>query len=259
MNFLNRMQKELAMKRFSFLMVCAVMVLAAACNAWGDTADLEDLTLNPESYWNGDDGSGGFTSHGFRFSNVYNMDWFTWEGFAYSNITDTEAAGLAAQYNCIAGAGAEKSEIYAVGYVSAFSGLLPTVTLATEQTLTGAYFTNNNYAYYSMKNGDDFAKKFTDADWFQLTITGLDAQGAETGTVEFKLADGTQILQDWTWVDLSSLGAVKQLTFSLSSTDNGDWGMNTPSYFCMDSLNKIQKKDDHDDDSTCFIQSLARD
>ena len=38
--------------------------------------------------------------------------------------------------------------------------------------------------------GNDFAKKFTADDWFKLTIIGLDADGAETGQVEFKLADG---------------------------------------------------------------------
>ena len=35
---------------------------------------------------------------------------------------------------------------------------------------------------------------------------------------------------------------VKKLHFSLSSTDNGDWGMNTPAYFCMDDIKGIVKK-----------------
>jgi len=29
---------------------------------------------------------------------------------------------------------------------------------------------------------------------------------------------------------------VKKLGFALSSSDNGDWGMNTPAYFCFDNF-----------------------
>jgi len=242
------------MKRFFALIFCMGVFFAGAVNGFAQMADLEDLVLNPESFWNGDDGSGGFVSNGVTFGNSYNADWSSWDGFAYSNITDATSEGLGAQYNAIAGSGADGSEIYAVAYVSAFAGTLPTITLETEQKVTGAYFTNTNYAYYSMTKGDDFAKKFTAEDWFKLTITGLDADGAETGIVEFKLADGTQIVNDWIWVDLTALGAVKQLTFSLTSTDNGDWGMNTPSYFCMDSFNNAEKDDD---DSSCFIRSVS--
>lgn len=250
------MIKERPMKRIFALIVCMGVFFAGIGHLNAQTADFEDLSLNPESFWNGEDGSGSFVSNGIQFSNNYNTDWLSWDGFAYANITNTAAKGFDAQYNAIAGGGAEGSEIYAVAYVSAFAGTLPTITLETEQIITGAYFTNNNYAYYSMSDGDDFAKKFTASDWFKLTITGLDAAGAETGMVEFKLADGTRIVNEWTWVDLSSLGRVKQVAFSLSSTDNGDWGMNTPSYFCMDGFNKAEKDDD-DDDSSCFIGSLS--
>lgn len=250
------------MKRFLALILWAVLFLAAPSNLWAQTADFEDLSLGPESFWNGDDETGDFVSNGVTFSNHYNAEWYSWDGFAYSNITDIVSSGYEAQYNAITGSGADGSEIYAVAYVSAYAGTLPTITLETEQTVTGAYFTNNNYAYYSMKNGDDFAKKFTADDWFKLTITGFDTQEVATGTVEFKLADGTRVLNEWTWVDLSALGPVKQLTFSLSSTDNGDWGMNTPSYFCLDSFNKKETDDDNDrdkdrhDSSSCFIRSL---
>ena len=57
-----------------------------------------------------------------------------------------------------------------------------------------------------------------------------------TGTVDFYLAKDGKILKDWTYCDLSSLGEVTKLTFALSSTDNGDYGMNTPAYFCIDEL-----------------------
>ncbi|MEZ4565949.1 MAG: DUF4465 domain-containing protein [Desulfobacterales bacterium] len=53
---------------------------------------------------------------------------------------------------------------------------------------------------------------------------------------------------------MSALGMVKELTFSLSSTDTGDYGMNTPAYFAMDNFD--ESDDDDDDDDTCFIQLI---
>ena len=92
------------------------------------------------------------------------------------------------------------------------------------------------------------AKKFggasgDDPDWFVLTIIGKDSQGLVTDTVDFYLADYTfadnnqdYIVDTWEYVDLTSLGAVESLEFTLSSSDVGQWGMNTPGYFAMDNL-----------------------
>lgn len=240
------------MKKFIFTIF---IIFLSTGLVYADSTDFEDLSLDGESYWNGEVGSGGFVSGGITFSNNYDdsFGWVSWDGFAYSNITDTTSDGYDAQYNAIPGSGVRGSNIYAVGYVSSFAAAPPTITLTDEQIVSGAYFTNNNYAYFSMRDGDDFAKQFTSDDWFKLTITGIDADGSTTGSVEFKLADGTNIVDRWTWVSLEELGAVKQLTFALASTDNGDYGMNTPAYFCMDNFNQ---KDSSDDD-TCFIDSMA--
>ena len=92
-----------------------------------------------------------------------------------------------------------------------------------------------------MTGGDPYAKKFGKGDWFLLTITGYDANDEVTGTKEFYLADlrdakTAYIINDWRYVDLSGLGKVSKLGFELSSTDNGEWGMNTPAYFCFDNF-----------------------
>ena len=98
-----------------------------------------------------------------------------------------------------------------------------------------------------MLNGDAFAKQFggesgDDEDWYRLSIIGL-VDSVVIDTIEFYLADyrfsdNTQdyIINDWTWLDLTSLGNITSLQFNWSSSDNGDWGMNTPAYFCMDDL-----------------------
>ena len=52
---------------------------------------------------------------------------------------------------------------------------------------SGAFITNNAYAYSSMTNGDSFAKKFAKGDWFKLTVSGKTATG--TNTLDFYLSD----------------------------------------------------------------------
>ena len=46
--------------------------------------------------------------------------------------------------------------------------------------------------------------------------------------------DGTfTALTDWTYWDLSSLGLVESIYFTMTSTDVGDWGTNTSTYFAL--------------------------
>ena len=197
---------------------CLVTVLLTAGAASAATATFDDLALQPESFWNGSAGSGGFTSGGAHFGNNYNADWASWDGFSYSNLTDTAIEGIAAQYNAITGTGQGGSENYAVGYIGWTTP--PTVTLEEPGFVDGLYVTNSNYAYYSMFNGDAFAKKFggesgSEPDFFMLTITGKDVDGAVIGTVYFYLADyrfedngEDYIIDTWQYVDLTSLGEI---------------------------------------------------
>lgn len=246
------------MKKSILLIAFALVPFLLTGIVSAETADFEDLELQAESAWNGSDGSGGFTSNGATFSNTYEyieeFEWEYWDGFAYSNKTDTEISGVEAQYNAITGAGVNGSEIYGIGYINSSAETPPTVTFDQEQVVSGAYFTNTNWAYYAMKNGDQFANKFEEGDWFKLLITGVDADGNKTGTVEVLLAEGTEIVDTWEWHDLSELGTVKKLTFSIDSTDKGEDGINTPTYFAMDNLNETTNDDD---DSTCFIKTAT--
>jgi hypothetical protein len=241
-----------AMKKGEKHLLCLVaLCLLWAVNVDAGIVDFEDLALAPQSYWNGSDGSGGFISGAGAFNNLY-TDWgggfYSWGGFAYSNITDTATAGLAGQYNAIAGGGQAGSANYAIAYVDTYTPTIPNVTLDSPQIVAGAYVTNNNYAYYSMLTGNQFAKRFggstgNDPDWFLLTISGKDYAEAATGSVELYLADYRfadnsldYIVDGWRFVDLTSLGEVKYLQFTLSSSDSGQFGMNTPAYFALDTI-----------------------
>ena len=208
------------------------------------SAGFENLNLGTQDFYNGSDLKGSFTSGNFRFLNDYNADWGSWSGFAASNQTDTKTPGWANQYSAITSQGVAGTPTYAVAYPTPVSTILFKDTI-----VSGLYVTNSTYAYLSMKNGDVFSKKFggetgNDEDYLILTIEGFNSENQSSGKVEFFLADflysintNDYILDTWKWVNLSKLGRISKLEFSLRSSDNGNWGMNTPGYFCIDNLN----------------------
>ena len=49
-------------------------------------------------------------------------------------------------------------------------------------------------------------------------------------------ADDWKLNDTWEWVDLSELGQIASIYFTMESSDTGDYGINTPTYFCLDKL-----------------------
>ncbi len=172
-----------------------------------------------------------------------------WSGFAYSNTTDTTTAGFGNQVSAFAGGGAGGSANYAIAFAGAFNPLR--LSFDSPTTLKRANLTNTTYAALSMRDGDSFAKRFggvsgDDPDYLLLTITGKDANDDDTGTVDFYLADfrfadnaDDYILDSWAAVELSTLGAVTALEFTMTTTDVGQFGPNTPFYFAIDNIEPV--------------------
>lgn len=208
-------------------------------------ATMEDLALEEESFWNGSDAAGSFVSGAYRFDNGYKTNSYGnySYGFAYSNRTSTAFSTYAAdRYNACVGEGAEGSATYAVFCMNkALPMGVEVMSSEAGDIVSGFYVTNAASTYQALTEGTDLAKRFGVGDWLKLTVTGYDAEGAETGSVDYYLADfrdanATYIVETWRWVDLSGLGKVKRLTFTMSSSDSNAWGMNTPAYFCLDNL-----------------------
>lgn len=243
----------------------AVLLLTMGAAGWAETVDFEELALDAESYYNGSDDAGGFESSGVAFNNFYDEDYGPyWEGFAYSNTTDTTTLDYTNQYSAVAGGGGGGSVVYATAYLG-FYGVVPTITFPQEVRVTGLDLVNTTYVYLSMKEGYFNAKKFggdtgDDKDWLLLTITGKDADGKVVGSVAFYLADfrfadhsKDYLIHDWTRVDLSGLGTVKSLEFAMSSSDNDPvFGMNTPAYFSVDNI-VYHDSNGSDDNLGCFV------
>ncbi len=226
------------------------------------TSGFSEIELDEESYWNGSDDSGGFESGNLFFLNHFTWwdeNTYSWSGFAVSNVTDNETPGYGNHYSAFTGEPWEDNPNYAVAYVSDPNTFENSMFIYPNEDAKGGYFremvvTNNTYTALAMRDGDDFSKQFggedgDDPDWFLLTIVAWHG-GDEMGEKEFYLADyrfedndKNYIVDSWERISLEGLGPVDSLELRLSSSDVGDYGMNTPAYIC---IGEVTTWDDND-------------
>ena len=229
-------------KLLSLTLALFLAVLAFA----QDPATFEDVQLGSNGIWQPPYGSNEMPSGGWLFTN--NTQNGYWGGFTASNRTDLNQSGLDAQYTAATGCGYDGSTQYAVAYTM---GVQTDVYAADGQshTVTGCYVTNDLWTYQDILQGGYGEPPYggttgNDPDWFKVTATGKNASGQVVGTLDFYLADyrfsnneEDYVLNTWEWFDLSPLGNVATISFSLSSSRGSGYNMITPAYFCMDNFN----------------------
>ncbi len=216
-------------------------------NTFSVLIDFESFDVPTDSFLNGSVRSGKFVLGELTFTNDYDTTYSSWSGFACSNIKDSTTAGYGNQYASYAGSGANNSSNYMV-YYPGFSGV-HAIKFSTPRIIDSIKVTNSTYSALSMKIGDAFTKRFggvsyTDQDSFMLTIKAYGASGNYLNKkIDFFLADYRAsssnldyIVKAWININLSSLGSLSELRFDFTSSDNGQFGMNTPSYFCLDNI-----------------------
>lgn len=240
---------------------------ARAVDAWGNTATahlavavrgeqyaatFDDNLLAEESYYNGfgkDDSDwtspgvdSKFASGSFIFdTNRHTSTW--WNGFGMSNQTSTVFADYGDQYHSAVGGG-HKSANYGVAY--SYTGASYAITVANAEDgdeVSGFYVTNTANNVNAYVNGDGMSTQsggFVQGDYFKMVINAEFADGS-TQTLDYYLADYRSensadwyYLDTWQWVDLRSLGSVKKFTFGFEGTKTNQYGLTTPTYFCLD-------------------------
>jgi hypothetical protein len=215
-------------------------------SAIGQTiADFENISLPAAGFLNNAAPAGGFSSGHIQIKNSFDPQFQVWDGWAISRLTDTVTPGFNNQYSAVTGRGTASSAQYAVAY--AYSGAVVRLTgPAAGGVAEGFFVTNGTYPYFSMKEGDQFAKKFggetgNDPDFFKLVVKKWYQGVLHPDTVQFFLADYRfannaldYIVRDWRYVDTRLLGNADSLQLTLFSSDTGAFGMNTPAYFCVD-------------------------
>lgn len=231
------------MKTFLQLLTVLCFMSTALLQAQTTTTDFESFGLSAGEF-NNNAMSDGFEVNNLFMPNSYNEEFSAWSGWAISATTDVTTPGFMNDLSSSVGTGANGSTTYATTY--AFSSSF--INLNEAATVDGFYITNSTYARLSMLEGDFVAKRFggetgDDPDFFLLTIKGYLNGEESQENIDFYLADYRfddnsmdYIVNEWTYLDLSTLGQVDSLSFSLSSSDNGEFGMNTPAYFCIDEI-----------------------
>lgn len=252
------------------------MMAVQAVTSWAEMVSLDFGQLHPTDiqyqgkhegtsgtvtgqYWKGKDGAGQFNVDGVTFSNGYHTDWENWDGFAYSNVVDTETSGWTNQFAVYQNESGIRSISNSGNYVVSYCAIEgmgassdPTITLANDMQFGSIWLSNTTYTVLSMLGGDSFAKKFggtngTDHDWLSLTIAGTDTWGntlektylmaeylADIKTLDLNPLDDTTTANGWFEINLTQDGfAGSQISFSMNSSDSGIWGMNTPAYFAL--------------------------
>lgn len=224
-------------------------------------ATFENLWTDPEDgFWMGDFSKGvegsTFVSGSFRFSNfasdTYGGEPTTpfWGNYAYSQTTtNTFSSYITDQFNNAVGGGADNSETFLVAYPQ--GGTIDVINNENGAVIPGMYITNNAWVVDAILHGDGMSTAdgtetgaftgnigFQTGDWFLLTITADNGKSIEYYLADYRSADETQhyYVNDWQWLDLSSLGTVKSLSFFLTSSRRNKWGTTTPSFFCLDNI-----------------------
>ncbi|MCX8079848.1 MAG: DUF4465 domain-containing protein [Bacteroidia bacterium] len=231
------------MKKNIYSLAAALMAIIGAKSQ--HTVTFESFTLAPNSYYS-DTTSKPFQDVATRFQHLQFKianTWYWMGGFSYTNKYDSSTAGFTNLYGVKPYWGYNNSAKYCVGQMYARLALKPPY-----KQLDGFYITNTTYAYKSMKYGDAFAKKFggptgNDPDFFKITVRGYLNGNMKTDSVEFYLADyrftnnaQDYIINTWQWVNTTSLGQVDSVEFHMFSSDNSQFGMNTPAYFGLDNV-----------------------
>lgn len=162
----------------------------------------------------------------------------SWEGFTVSTVSQDTAN----VFGCVANGGLGGiATPYIIGYysewVSASQGYSSNIVdFNGEYYPEYVYICQNSNTMEGITNGVFNSRPFTPADTLTLIIQALDSTMQPTATTRYYLAvDGTKN-QSWVQVPLTSLGKTSRLSFSMTTTDIGDFGANTPMYFALDGL-----------------------
>ena len=162
----------------------------------------------------------------------------SWEGFTLSTVSQDTAN----VFGCVANGGLEGvATPYVIGYysewVSSSQGYSSNIIdFNGEYYPEYVYICQNSNTHKAITQGEFNARPFTEQDTLALIIQALDSTKTPTATIIYYLAINGTCNEGWVKVPLTALGQTSCLSFSMTSTDIGDWGANTPLYFALDGL-----------------------
>lgn len=162
-----------------------------------------------------------------------------WAGFAFSTVSNTTANSFTNQY----AAAQALPRAYAVGYHDYYQNIAPEIAFDIPAAPQSILVNNTTYTALTIRNGDEygFSQPFGANDTYVLTLTARNIEGTVVATTNHYLADfrdgKTFIQTNWTRLDLSWMPpTVASLRATLTTTDTGAYGPNTPTYVALADL-----------------------
>lgn len=229
------------MKKLITLIVALSIKLVSA----QETATFENLSLPLDSFWNASNGGIGFENGGLFYTTKYDTSFggYWASGFAYSSMRDTTNGTYTNLYSAKPGTGSNSNTYI----VSQNNTILKPQYDGDKINLISLDITNTMYAATSIKYGDFFATAFGGnsgdvPDFFLLTFRPYVNGVLTNDTAEFYLADYRFLnnSQDYivnNWRNFSpNISNADSILLTLRSSDNGNFGMNTPAFFCLDNI-----------------------
>lgn len=224
------------------------MDLATAIDAAGNVVTYDDNDVMDSLYSTNDLFAPFFyTNDGVFFVSHLpsgeSWDGTSWEGFALSK--KNTATGNLMALECTAKGGLKgEGTPFLLGYYSEYftnnSADYPSSNIVLFNDTycpTEVSICQSSNTLKAITEGMGVARAFTDKDALALIITGIDSDFREiTPSVIYYLAVDGKYNSAWEKVNLSAIGNCSGLSFRMTSTDTGTWGINTPTYFAMDGL-----------------------
>lgn len=248
------------MNKYLITLLLALPFIAISCSDDNDPVDITvslnqtDIPYSENGVWEGVATNSDFQSQYVLFQHSGEIGpWgLVWNGFTPARVSSTEIQEnwLDNQFQIMTGGGmAGKGTPYIVAFWNnQENSTTPNEDRSCRITYRKSenteaepfrpicvYVQNTAYTYYTMLNGNNFSTKFGPEDYLILRAHGVREDNSIHETSIY-LAKDNKFITDWTLFDLHSLGEIKELYFTMESSDSGQWGMNTPSYFAMDRL-----------------------
>lgn len=198
------------------------------------TVSFDSLFAGPGEYINNASVAVGPVTFPNTYSYDADWDYESWSGFAFSTVSNSTANSYTNQYapvQALPGA-------CAIGYDD--GNHAPAIVFDLPVAPRSVRVNNTTYTALTIRDGDEFgfSQPFSEGDFYFLTLTARDGDGMELAATNHVLADfrGTNrlIQTDWITLDLSWMPpAVASLEFTLTTSDIGPYGPNTPTYVAL--------------------------
>ena len=208
-----------------------------------DYADLVTIGIN-EAYGSVDFWNGGVAVSNWNIrSDIDGKE----DGWWYTYFNQCSVYNVKSADGKNAGAGLNGSNNFAVVNSSQLGNDSPAViTFAggAHRIVAGLYVCNTAYNYGVMTKGNAYANSLVETKgYLELVVRGYKAGATvPSGEDRILLADyrggNSNIIDTWTVFDFTNIvrEPVNRLEFFFEGSDVGEWGLNTPTYVCIDDL-----------------------